>query len=334
MSCLAIFTAKHTLFMSHGHERTEKICLNCGAHVTGRFCQDCGQENLEPKESFGHLVVHFFNDVTHFDGKFFTSLKYLLTKPGFLSEEYVKGRRATYLNPIRMYLFVSFLFFLVIFALPKSENDAIQNIPDTDSLTTNTPTLSIHAGRLIEDVHVNSLESYDSLQTALPRNKRDNFINRYITRKAIKVQEQIDSDPEYFGETFVDKVKHSAPKMFYISIPFFAFFLYLLYYKKRNEYYYVAHGIFSIHFYCAFFILLLFADLIKFIDPTVGQYVSLAMVVGAFIYLYKGMRRFYKQRRAITILKYFSLILLTFLLVAFLAISSVINAFLSAGQSH
>ncbi|TDW96339.1 DUF3667 domain-containing protein [Dinghuibacter silviterrae] len=103
--------------MSHLTERTEKNCLNCGTEVIGRYCHVCGQENLEPKETVLHLVTHFVNDITHFDGKFFSTLKYLLFKPGFLSEEYIRGRRMSYLHPIRLYVFTSAIFFLVFFSL-------------------------------------------------------------------------------------------------------------------------------------------------------------------------------------------------------------------------
>ncbi len=108
--------------MSHIPERKEKNCLNCGAEVQGRFCQVCGQENIEPKESFWHLVTHFMYDITHFDGKFFSTLKYLLFKPGFLSHEYLRGRRASYLHPIRMYVFTSAIFFLIFFSLKTDES--------------------------------------------------------------------------------------------------------------------------------------------------------------------------------------------------------------------
>jgi hypothetical protein len=108
--------------VSHRPLRAEKNCLNCNAEVYGRYCHICGQENAEPKESFWHLVSHFFSDVTHFDGKFFSTVKYLLTKPGFLSLEYMKGRRVRYLNPIRMYVFTSAIFFLFFFSVVKPED--------------------------------------------------------------------------------------------------------------------------------------------------------------------------------------------------------------------
>ncbi len=109
--------------MSHLHERKEKICLNCKSVIYGRFCHVCGQENIEPKETFWGLLTHFVYDVTHFDGKFFDTTKYLLFRPGFLALEYLRGRRASYLNPIRMYVFTSAFFFIIFFSfiLPKED---------------------------------------------------------------------------------------------------------------------------------------------------------------------------------------------------------------------
>ena len=107
--------------MSHSKERKEKTCLNCQASLIGRYCHQCGQENLEPKETVWHLVTHFFNDITHFDGKFFSTGKFLITRPGFLSLEYMQGRRASYLNPIRMYVFTSAFFFLLFFSLASPD---------------------------------------------------------------------------------------------------------------------------------------------------------------------------------------------------------------------
>jgi len=120
--------------VSHLKERKEKICLNCNADLYGRYCHVCGQENLEPKETVWHLIQHFFNDITHFDGKFFATVKYLLRKPGFLSAEYAAGRRAAYLNPIRMYVFTSAIFFIVLFSL-RGTKDILDDRPDKEGLT-------------------------------------------------------------------------------------------------------------------------------------------------------------------------------------------------------
>lgn len=112
--------------MSHGHERKEKNCLNCNARVFGRYCHVCGQENIEPRESIVGLIVHYFNDITHFEGKFITSLRYLLFRPGFLSKEYERGRRAAYMNPIRMYIFTSAFFFIIFFSIFKVNDTEVE----------------------------------------------------------------------------------------------------------------------------------------------------------------------------------------------------------------
>jgi hypothetical protein len=78
---------------------------------------------VEPKESVGHLIGHFFADITHFDSKIFVTLKDLMFRPGFLTREYVEGRRTRYLNPIRMYIFISAIFFVALFAGSKESGD-------------------------------------------------------------------------------------------------------------------------------------------------------------------------------------------------------------------
>ena len=103
--------------------RKETNCLNCGTEVAERFCSHCGQENTEPRENFWQLLVHFFNDFTHFDGKFFSTIRVLLLQPGKLTREYIAGRRAGYLHPIRMYLFISFAFFILQYLIPSPEED-------------------------------------------------------------------------------------------------------------------------------------------------------------------------------------------------------------------
>ena len=97
------------------HYRHENDCLNCGAKLQGKFCHNCGQENLEMKESFGHMMNHAISDYFHFDDQFFSTIKPLFLKPGFLSNEYMAGRRIRYLHPVKMYIFISLIYFVLLF---------------------------------------------------------------------------------------------------------------------------------------------------------------------------------------------------------------------------
>jgi hypothetical protein len=137
--------------VSHLKERKENNCLNCNAEVYGRYCHICGQENVELKESFWGLATHLIYDIMHFDSKFFDTLKYLLFKPGFLTREYLRGRRASYLHPIRMYVFTSAIFFIIFFSFiitttesnesnkgEKTIHEQIQVLQDSLKKVTNT----------------------------------------------------------------------------------------------------------------------------------------------------------------------------------------------------
>lgn len=97
-----------------GNYRHEKNCLNCGHLVEEHYCSHCGQPNLELKEPFwgfiGHSVGHYF----HFDSKFFSTLVPLLTKPGQLTLDYIAGKRARYIHPVSLYIFVSIVYFLIV----------------------------------------------------------------------------------------------------------------------------------------------------------------------------------------------------------------------------
>ncbi|MDB5134348.1 MAG: hypothetical protein JWP37_951 [Mucilaginibacter sp.] len=115
------------------HYRNENDCLNCGTILEGKFCYNCGQENLELKENFGHMMSHAISDYFHFDHLFFHTLKPLLFKPGLLTNEYMAGRRAQYLHPVKMYIFISIVYFLLLF---QSGNEVV-NVKDTGTRPAN-----------------------------------------------------------------------------------------------------------------------------------------------------------------------------------------------------
>ena len=320
--------------MSHGHERTEKICLNCGATLYGRYCHVCGQENVQPRESFGQLLKHFFEDLTHFDGKFFSTIKYLITKPGFLPKEYLAGRRARYLHPIRMYLFISFIFFLVfatffVSGLGGQPDRSINSKGDTTINLLGKPEQNNRISYKIP-TKIQTLEEYDSTQKALPVNERDGAFKQYWTRRTFAAGKELEHDPNEFMHRFIEKFFHSLPQMFFIILPLFALVLYLLYIRRRNEYNYVAHAIFAVHYYCFVFIGWFFI-LLGTLNANVNSIAQPVLFITILAYLYIAMLKFYKQGWLKTLFKYFILNILVFCLIIIVAIVYGLNAFLSAG---
>src|SRR6188508_1592278 len=108
--------------MSHNKLRQEKNCLNCGHIVEERFCSHCGQENLEIQDSAFHLIIHYIQDLFHYDGKFWHTLKTLMLKPGQVAVEYMEGKRTRNLKPVQFYVFASTVFFLLLFYMYKGDD--------------------------------------------------------------------------------------------------------------------------------------------------------------------------------------------------------------------
>jgi hypothetical protein len=89
-------------------------CLNCGTPLEGEYCHKCGQKRIGPGDrTVIKFLQNFFEESFAFDAKFFRSMRLLLSKPGFLTSEYVNGRVASYVSPLKMYLFISVVTFLV-----------------------------------------------------------------------------------------------------------------------------------------------------------------------------------------------------------------------------
>jgi hypothetical protein len=308
--------------MSHLKERIEKDCLNCGATVQGRFCQQCGQENVEVKESFSHLLMHFIEDLTHFDGKLWKTLKHLLFKPGNLTLLYMDGKRASYIHPIRMYLFISAVFFLFMFTgdvpdKPKDLNNSAIAKKDVASGLSDGFDLKLGA----DSVKFKTVADYNASQQKLPVSKRDNWFESTMEKKSIEINQKYNHDKFKIGKALIEQFEHYFSRMLYISLPIFAFFLWILYRRNKNHFF-VDHLIFSIHIYCAFFIFLFAVKLINLatefvFHKTFGILTAVTPFI-LFFYLYKSLRNHFQQSRWKTFLKFFILNIWTILLMAVL----------------
>ena len=94
------------------------ICPNCGGGRSGRYCSVCGQNDRNYVRGLLPVVWEFGRESFEVDSRLFQTLKLLLFKPGSLSMEFCRNRRARFMTPVRMYLFASFVFFLVLVTVP------------------------------------------------------------------------------------------------------------------------------------------------------------------------------------------------------------------------
>jgi hypothetical protein len=103
-------------------------CLNCGALVRGRYCIDCGQVTDTHVPTLAEVIGDAFTSLFNLDSRLWRTLWALAVKPGQLTVDFLAGKRARYLPPLRLYLVMSVIFFLV--ASIEGDNDDDAENPD------------------------------------------------------------------------------------------------------------------------------------------------------------------------------------------------------------
>jgi hypothetical protein len=103
--------------MRHDHLPSPStfVCPSCGVESAGTFCRNCGERKLGSEDrSLRHYLDVVIDFLTHFDSKGYRSLWYLVSRPGFLSEEQLSGRRVRYAKPLSLFLSINVVYYFSI----------------------------------------------------------------------------------------------------------------------------------------------------------------------------------------------------------------------------
>lgn len=302
--------------MSGGKLRNETDCLNCGHHVGERFCPHCGQENLEPKENFFQLVFHTFADITHFDSKFFTTLKYLFFRPGKLTSEYNIGRRASYVHPIKLFVFTSFIFFMGLSILqnPHKLIDEINDkIKSEDSSKTNTSfpdtIIQISFNGIDTIIKDSTKKDYLTLNIDSTKLSEGSFIAEHLSH----LDKIYKKDKIAFWKNALTSFIHNAHYFILVFIPILAFLYFLMYWRRK--FFFSEHIIYAIHFHVIILIILLLNMILgKILSISIFEYLFFGIIVYQFI----SMKTVYKQGYGKTLVKLLLIDIIYFILLLIL----------------
>lgn len=293
--------------MSHSPIRKDKTCLNCRHVVEQRFCPNCGQENTDSRKTFHHLFIHFFEDLTHYENAFWKTIRNLLFKPATLTKEYLSGKRLSYLAPVRLYIFISFVTFLMIALFPShvsenlnlSEKDVTENLVKQDQK-------GVEAFKKNTHFQLKSMKEVDSIQKyGKPEEKYTDF-EYWVYEKVVHVMEK--NTKAEIVEKFIESFVHNIPKILFIIMPFFAFFLWLFHNKKK--WYYFDHGIFTLHYFSFLLLIFLILFIIQKITDLLGNgfgfiadITNFAGILWMSYYFYPAHHRFYGESRIVSFIK-------------------------------
>jgi hypothetical protein len=253
--------------MSRKHRNKTTACPNCGTGLQAgfEFCPHCGQENHDLRVPFKHFAYEFVENLTHFDTKLWSTLKMIFTKPGQLTKDFIEGKRARYVHPVRFYVFTSVIFFgLLTIYLDRGIAEEAPDGPGPGSGRTPARALSISASSAPSTG--DGTHGADRPRQPIGRIMADSLVFAegdslgWFGRRAVRSLGRIDVDTVTGRQLLIHTAVRSVSIIMFILMPFTAILLLWIFYRQR---YYWEHLIFSIHIHTIFFlyfsILLLFA---------------------------------------------------------------------------
>lgn len=291
-------------------------CANCGSERLGRFCPRCGQNDREYHRALPPLLGELLKETFEVDARLWRTLKLLIFKPGELALEFSRNRRASYVSPIRLYLFVSIVFFFLLSMtteVAQPENDEsvrveAEQMKDTDTsalLSLLSPEQAQRAREILARPET-SFARMLLLETA--RSVADDGSKSRL--EAFLIGRLVDAlhEPESVARQFMDNL---AIGMF-VMLPVYAGLLKIFYLGQHR--YYVEHLVFSTQLHTFTFLIFTFLVLLPTGSDTiwVGVLVSqtsTALLLWTAAYHYLALRRYFGEGRLRTALKFSVLML-------------------------
>lgn len=272
-------------------EETAKICRNCQAAVSGEYCSSCGQREGRADQRFLDLAGELTGDLFDMDSRVWRTLFSLLFRPGFLSAEFIAGRRARYLPPLRLYLVISFILFLTISI--STNNPLSDPAPGPLQVTDNGLVITANP----EDLDDNMAEAGSTEEGLAPPDPNTwdgeigiadenspqwvKDIDRRMEENVVKLRE----DPRALSEAIVDYV----PQMMFLLLPLFALLIQFTY--LFSGFHYLQHLVFALHFHSFAYLVYLITMAIEYTGVHADGWILLALLV----YLPLGLKRTYSS---------------------------------------
>jgi hypothetical protein len=224
-------------------DRHDYECRNCATKFEGSFCPNCGQSTTEYDRPFLFLISDLASGVFSFDARLWKSLTALLLRPGGMEADYTDGRRARYVPPFRLYLFVSFFFFLLLatvtnrmleenrsyfssLSIGEEDGDAFIRVPGQDALDS-------EGERVLPELK-------ESIELAQADTSKHNISVSFRDSDEQKVRDILANPEKYAGRFF----RYFTWSLF-LLMPLYGSLLWLFFRKRRP--FYLPHFLLSMN---------------------------------------------------------------------------------------
>ncbi|MEE4282931.1 MAG: DUF3667 domain-containing protein [Pseudomonadales bacterium] len=256
------------------------------------------------------------------DSRILNTFRLLLIQPGQLAVEFSRNRRASYISPIRLYLFISLGFFFLLSSTSDLDMDfqvgddpvAVTSVADSVAvdlfnMLDEERTDKVHRMLAGEESGVQQQAIMSLAKATAEQSEPVSDIQRFMLSRIIDVIYQ----PREALSAMIDNL----PIAMFFLLPVFALILQLLYIGSHK--YYVEHLVFATHLHS--FAFLVYALMLVLPDSegdtiiaTVSGYAGALLWFVLLIYHFKALRRYYSGSFRRTCAKYFVQMAVYFLL--------------------
>ena len=222
-------------------ERTAALrCPNCGTAAARNFCPECGQEQISVRLGLRDLAREFLDDHVGWSTKVPRTLGRLLLSPGALTRDFIEGRRARYLSPLRLYLLLSVIFFLVAASAPRwaaGRGTVVRVSMDGDSA----------AVLGADDEPARRRARADSIDARIAANMPDTTTlrGRIKLRFLRRNSEFKRMDEAGQRDAFIGGLVRRMPNVMFVLLPVFALLVQAVTWRRRR--FYAEHFVFALH---------------------------------------------------------------------------------------
>lgn len=253
------------------------ICKNCETEFTGHFCSNCGQSARDFDRPVSVLIVDAMANMMAFDTRLWKSLKSILFKPGEMALDYVAGKRVRYMPPFRLYLFISFIFFILLrLSVNSNSNIKLISVQDKEE--------GVKTEQTIEIVP-ESIETADLKKDSVKKSKN------------IKKIDDIKANRELYISRFLSYLSWALILM----MPLYAMLLWFLFRKYQRHY--LGHFIFSLNQHAFLFVIFSIQIIFSLIFPEKETLYEAWLLLAFPIYLIAGARKLYRAKWSSIIFK-------------------------------
>ncbi|WP_430972453.1 DUF3667 domain-containing protein [Sunxiuqinia rutila] len=299
-------------------ELEEHACPNCSHVFKGFYCPNCGQSTSEFDRPVGFVFYDFLGNFLAFDSRFVRTFRDLIFKPAFLTQEFFKGRRARYAPPFRVYIFMSFILFLLLQVMTnRGLNTALEYsiakeweaASAFDSVVdAKLDSVQIELQQSMGDESSVAL-NYDDLLKAPNVKQGLNGLASQLEQEAERTEDLAEKkeladvaamlrSPDQRVAKFLQYLSYA----FFVLLPVFALLLSLIY--VRHHVFYVRHLIFSVHLHAFIFFLLSVVVLGHlFLSSSVAVFFMWLLLLIP-VYSYWSLKKFYGQTYLKTLAKF------------------------------